>query len=36
MWHNGTYGGDLEITAFCTVFEVEVVVYVSQAKTWLV
>ena len=36
MWQNGTYGGDLEITAFCTVFEVEVVVYVSQAKTWLV
>ena len=34
MCSSGTYGGDFEISTFCTVFEVQMIVYVQHLKSW--
>ena len=34
MCSSGTYGGDIEISTFCTVFEVQMIVYVQHLKSW--
>ena len=36
MRENGIYGGDIEISVFCTVFGVDLVVYVDSFSSWVV